>query len=306
MRKPRLTKILLVVAGIAAVLVLVLQMRRPAESAEPATPKPVTDSSRETHAEGRVMTYPGALVTVGTEVAGRLEEVRVDEKQTVRKGEVVAVLDSSEERAALGESRALAAEAAAQLRLATAELARYEPLQAAGVATKQTLDRYRSDREVALARLEVAQARVRQLESRISRSRILSPINGVVISRVAQPGESVAEQTPLLTIADLSRLRVEAEVDEYDAGRVVLGAPVRIEAEGYPGKSWRGVIEEIPDAVGGRYLKPDEPGRPVDTRVLRVKVALAEPTPLKLEQRVDVTFPPASSDAPEAAASAEK
>jgi len=61
-----------------------------------------------------------------------------------------------------------------------------------------------------------------------------------------------------------------------------------VTAEGYDGKSWTGVVEEIPDAVSGRKLKPQDPGKPEDTRVLLVKIALKEATPLKLGQRVEV------------------
>ncbi|MES1210824.1 MAG: hypothetical protein ABUL63_00690, partial [Acidobacteriota bacterium] len=82
--------------------------------------------------------------------------------------------------------------------------------------------------------------------------------------------------------------RIEAEVDEFDAGRVTLGSIVKVTAEGFAGQSWKGTVEEIPDAVVGRRLKPQDPGRPSDTRVLLVKVALGEATPLKLGQRVEV------------------
>ena len=97
---------------------------------------------------------------------------------------------------------------------------------------------------------------------------------------------------PLVTIANLDKTRVEAEVDEFDAGRVELGAEVQVTAEGFTGQSWKGTVEEIPDAVLPRRLRPQDPGRPSDTRVLLVKVALAEPTPLKLGQRVEVAIGP--------------
>ena len=83
-------------------------------------------------------------------------------------------------------------------------------------------------------------------------------------------------------------MRIEAEVDEFDAGRVALGAPVIVRAEGYNNQQWKGRVEEIPDTVVGRRLKPEDPGRPTDTRVLLVKIALDGPTPLKLGQRVEV------------------
>ena len=61
-----------------------------------------------------------------------------------------------------------------------------------------------------------------------------------------------------------------------------------ITAEGYPGRRWRGEVEEIADAVVARQTRPEDPGRPADTRVLLVRVAFREPNPLKLGQRVEV------------------
>jgi hypothetical protein len=61
-----------------------------------------------------------------------------------------------------------------------------------------------------------------------------------------------------------------------------------VRAEGYDAAGWSGTVEEIPDTVSGRRLKPQDPGRASDTRVLLVKVKLAEATPLKLGQRVEV------------------
>jgi hypothetical protein len=90
-----------------------------------------------------------------------------------------------------------------------------------------------------------------------------------------------------VTVSDLSRARIEAEVDEYDTGRVALGRPVVIRAEGFA-QSWHGKVEEIPDAVTSRRIKPQDPGRPSDTRVLLVKVAPDAPLPVKLGQRVEI------------------
>ena len=72
------------------------------------------------------------------------------------------------------------------------------------------------------------------------------------------------------------------------SGARVNGAAVTINAEGFDGKEWRGTIEEIPDAVTSRRLKPLDASKPIDTRVLLVKIALQEATPLKLGQRVEV------------------
>jgi len=91
-----------------------------------------------------------------------------------------------------------------------------------------------------------------------------------------------------VSVADLRRTRVEAEVDEYDAGRIALGQEVAISAEGFTGQSWPGKVEEIPDVVTSRRIKPQDPGRPSDTRVILVKIALSAPLPVKLGQRVEI------------------
>ena len=115
-------------------------------------------------------------------------------------------------------------------------------------------------------------------------------ISGVVTARYAQPGETVVPGAPLATIADLRRTRVEAEIDEFDVGSIALGSRAIVAAEGFPDMTWNGRVEEIPDAVAGRRLKPQDPGRPADVRVLLVKIALDAPAPLKLGQRVEVSI----------------
>ena len=128
---------------------------------------------------------------------------------------------------------------------------------------------------------------MRRLEALIAKTIITAPIDGVIVDRAVHAGETVASGDPLVTIADLSRTRVEAEIDEFDAARVHLGAAVMVAAEGFD-RPWRGTIEEIPDTVVNRRLKPQDPSKPIDTRVLLVKVAFIEHTPLKLGQRVEV------------------
>jgi RND family efflux transporter MFP subunit len=239
-------------------------------------------------AEGRLVTYPGAEVVVAPETSGTVVRLLVKEKETVRKGQVLAELKADDLRAELAEARARVAEAEADIRFADVDLDRAQKLLEAKVGTASAADRARSIRDAAHARRETAQASVNRLEALLAKTRIVSPIDGVVIARSVDAGEHLEAGSPLLTVADLEHTRVEAEVDEFDAGRVGLGSPVKVTAEGFAGRSWKGTVEEIPDAVVGRRLKPQDPGRPSDTRVLLVKVALGEGTPLKLGQRVEV------------------
>ena len=239
-------------------------------------------------AEGRLASYPGAQVEIGTEIAGTLTRVLVTEKQSVRKGDLLAELRSDDLRAELSEARARYDAARADSSLARIEYDRMAALLAARAEPQQSLDRARRNLDAASAGINLARATVDELEARIAKTRMVAPIDGVILERAAEPGETVDPGGHLFTVADLKRTRVEAEVDEFDAGRIAVGAPVEIRAEGFEGKSWRGAVEEIPDRVIPRRLKPVDPARPGDTRVLLVKIAFSEATPLKLGQRVEV------------------
>lgn len=238
-------------------------------------------------AEGRVVAYPGAEVTAGTDVSGTIDRLEVEEKESVRAGDVIAVIRADDTRAALSVARARVGEAEADIRLFEAEVARAKHLHQEDVGSKQAWDKADRDLDSARARLASAAAEVRRLEALVGKTVITAPIDGVVITRHVHPGETVEAGASIITIADLQKTRVEAEIDEFDTARIRLGAIVDITAEGFDRK-WKGTIEEIPDAVVNRRLKPQDPSKPIDTRVLLVKVAFGESTPLKLGQRVEV------------------
>jgi RND family efflux transporter MFP subunit len=222
--------------------------------------------------------------------------VRLDvrEKSNVRKGDLIAELASDELRAALAESRARVAEAEADIGYAERELRRIERLQVRLAGTQAEADARQRDLDAARARRDAGRAACDRWTAAIAKTRIAAPIDGVIVDRLVHPGETVEASARLVRIADLARLRIEAEVDEFDVHRIAPRGEVRITAEGYPGRSWRGAVEEIPDSVVPRRIRPEDPGRPTDSRVLLVKIAFAEPTPLKLGQRVEVeiTAPP--------------
>jgi HlyD family secretion protein len=286
-------RILFILAGLFLLAAMVMQTKlfdaNAMGSLEP-TRKGV--SSPPVHAriaaEGRVTTYPGAHVIVGTDAAGTLTRLLVQEKSRVVRGQIIGEIRAEDTRAALELARTRMSESEADIRLYEAELRRASNLYEQEVGTKQAVDRTKRDLESATARRETDAADVRRIEAVLHKTVIRAPISGTVLERLAQPGESLNEQVPVVSIADLRKIRIEAEVDEFDAGRVALGAPVILRAEGYNNQEWKGRVEEIPDTVVGRRLKPEDPGRPTDTRVLLVKIALDGPTPLKLGQRVEV------------------
>ena len=282
-----MTRFLYPVLGLVLLIATVAQV----SANRTKTVPPATNASIDSHpsivAEGRLVSYPDAEVTVGSDAAGTIDRLAVHEKDVVHRGDVIAVIRADDTRAALREARARVAEADADIRLYELESARARNLWDQAVGSKQAWEKAERDLDAARARRASAVADVNRLDAVIAKTIVKAPIDGTVITRSVESGERIENGAPIVTLANLDRTRIEAEVDEFDAGRVAVGASAVITAEGFD-KTWRGTIEEIPDSVVSRRLKPQDPSKPIDTRVLLVKIALGESAPLKLGQRVEV------------------
>jgi RND family efflux transporter MFP subunit len=279
---PTLT--LLAIAGLGTLGATILQAR----AASPAAPpRPHTGAADGVAAEGRVVTYPGAEVTVGADAIGRLESVRAEEGDRVRRGDTLALIDSSDLVAARQEAEARLDETLAELRLAEANAARKNRLFEERILPAHDRDEASRDVDAARARIETARATIRRLDATIARTRLSAPIDGVVTSRLVHPGQMVDRAQPAFVIADLSRLRIEGEAHEADAAGLRIGDAVEIRADGFDGV-FRGRVEEIPANVTVRRIKPQDPSRPTDTRILAIKVAFDGENPLKLGATVDL------------------
>lgn len=242
-------------------------------------------------AEGRLAAYPGADLTLASDIGGTLVGIYAQEGQAIRKGQLLVQVDPRSDEASHREALARVKELDADIAFLEREAHRQAALHRDGVASRQALDQTRNQLDLALARRDASRATAERLAVHLAKLRITAPFDGTLLTRLAQPGETVAAGSPLLRVARMERVRVEAEIDEFDLSRLRVPAPVTVRAEGMAG-SWRGHVEEIPENVVGRKLKPQDPARPSDTRILMVKVALDEPTPLKLGQRVELELAP--------------
>ena len=175
--------------GLALVIITVVQVRanRVGQAAPPVRP------SAPAHivAEGRVAAYPGAEVTVGSDVAGTIEKLDVHEQDVVHKGDVIATLRADDLRAALGEARARVGEADADIRLYQLESERAQRLFREDVGSKQAWEKSERDLDAARARRASALAEARRLEAVVAKTVIKAPIDGVVITRMRQRGETI-------------------------------------------------------------------------------------------------------------------
>jgi HlyD family secretion protein len=258
--------------------------------AGPATSKPAVGP--RVVAEGRVAVRPGAEITVGTEAGGTVVNLPASEKARVRKGDLLVEFASDDQKAALLDAEAKLSEAEAEFAYQNGEFQRRSKAKTEAKQFVTDLEGTRRDLAVADARRRSASAAIARCRSSLARTRVVSPIDGVVLARYVQLGETVPPGARLVTVCDLAKLRVEAEVDEFDADHVATGDLAVITAEGHAGETWKGLVEEVPDRVAERLVRPEDPGRPSDTRVLLVKIAPEQPLPLKLGQQVEIEIRP--------------
>jgi HlyD family secretion protein len=220
-----------------------------------------------------------ALVTVdvSSQLSGQISDVAVDYNDRVAKGDLLAVIDpqtfrtqvaSAEADLAVARSnykvqQANVAKARALLEQAKTTYARQQTLAARGNVSQSVLDQAKTDLGVAEAEINVARAQLDQAASTIkqreaaleqarinlARTEIRSPIDGVIIERAVDPGQTVAAslQAPtLFRIAqDLSHIQIEAAVDEADIGGISAGNPVTFTVDAYSGVTFDGVVEQV-------------------------------------------------------------
>ncbi len=206
---------------------------------------------------------PTTEVDVSSEMSGVVRSVNADTNSLVRRGDVLAELDTERAKAQL--DRAGASLNAAEARIADARatlaeqalaLARAETLHQKGIAAVQELDQVRAAHDRAIAALAaaeadaaVARADLALRQTDIDKSRIVSPIDGVVLKRSVEPGQTVASslQAPVLfkLAEDLRRMQLEADVDEADIGAVQTGQKASFTVDAYPGRSFPAEISTI-------------------------------------------------------------
>lgn len=210
---------------------------------------------------------PTNQVTVGSELSGTVARVLADPNDRVRKGQTLAVLDVTKLRDQTEKARAVLASARARLAQAqatetenVATLARQEEvarLSDGKVPARSELDaaraaaaRARADVAAAQASVAEAAAALRTNETDLGKAEIRSPIDGVVLSRKVEPGQTVAASftaPELFVIAeDLTRMRLKVDVAEADVGKVAPGQSVRFAVDAWPERPFRARVTKVP------------------------------------------------------------
>ena len=204
-----------------------------------------------------------STVTVGSQISGQVTDVLVDFNSPVKKGDVLARIDPSTYEAQIQQGSAQIESARASLRQAQAALRnaqldyqRKADLGGQQLVSRSDVDLARAARDQAQAQVNSAQAQIRQQTAstqttrlNLDRTVIRSPVDGVVLTRTIEPGQTVAAslQAPeLFTIAeDLAKMKIELAVDESDIGQIKQGQAVSFTADAFPDRQFRGLVEQV-------------------------------------------------------------
>lgn len=199
-------------------------------------------------ATGVLRTRVGGEVRVGAQLSGIVEKLNVVVGSKIRKGEVIATIDSRPLQARLSQARAQVAVAEQELKRAEVELARSQQLDQQRLVARSDVEDKTLGVSEARARLEKARRDAAVVETDLNYAVIRSPITGTVASVTTQEGETVAASfsTPTFaTIIEDGALELIALVDETDIGNVALGNPVTFTVESFPAREFTGRVERI-------------------------------------------------------------
>lgn len=192
---------------------------------------------------------PVTSVTVGTQVSGIVSKLYVDYNSVVKKGQVIAELDKTNLVSQLNASKATLASAQSKLNYESSNYKRYDALYKKGLVSADEYENAQLTYKQAREQVASAKEEVQRAQTNLGYATITSPIDGIVLSKAVEEGQTVAASfsTPeLFTIAqNLKEMQVVADVDEADIGDVREGERVTFTVDAYPDDTFEGTVKQV-------------------------------------------------------------
>ena len=330
---------------------LVLASKRSHETAAAAVAARANQAPALIAGPGRVEPF-SEDIKIGSELSGRLKSVNVEEGDGIHRGQVLAELENADYRAQVESSQANVVakqavlrkvvngarrqerdeawstvnEAKAVMENAQSELHRRQELFSAGVVSREELERFSRESDVARAKydvavqqhalvddhareedqalaeadLQLAQGQLAEAQARYEKTFIRSPIEGSVLRKHHRGGESVSNSStvpdPVLTVGDRKTLRVRVDVDETDVSKVRLGQKAYVTADAFGKQKFWGHVVRVGQQLGPKNVRTDEPTEKVDTKILETLVELDPGSTLPDGLRVDAFIVPDNAE----------
>ncbi len=244
-------KIILAAAVLVAALLVVLKFAAPGLQARAPEFKfaELTRGDVEETISCSGTLNPVNSVEVGTQISGIVAQVLVDYNDEVKEDQLLAVLDTAVLEEDVKEARAKLDSAQAQYGEALAEYRRHKPLLKKGYVSESEFLPISTSLQTARSGVETAKASLQRAERNLGYAHIKSPIDGVVISRNVEVGQTMAASlnapTLFVIAGNLSNMEIIAQVDESDVSLVKEGQEVRFEVQSFPDRDFPGVVEKI-------------------------------------------------------------
>ncbi len=246
----KLSKVWLIVAGVIIIALAVYALsgskKKEEISFETVAVAPANIMNSIT-ATGTI--EPVTSVTVGTQVSGIVSKLYVDYNSVVKKGQVIAELDKTNLMSQLNTAKTQLATAQSQLNYQTTNFNRYKTLYQKGLVAADEYDNAKLSYTQAKEQVASAKEEVQRAQTNLGYATITSPIDGVVLSKSVEEGQTVAASfsTPeLFKIAqDLTNMQVVADVDEADIGDVKEGERVSFTVDAYPDDTFEGTVKQV-------------------------------------------------------------
>ena len=291
-------------------------------------------------------------IKIGSELSGRLKSVFVEEGDIIHRSQILAELENADYRAQVQSAKASVAakqavlrkvingarhqerdeawssvnEARAVMDNSESEMNRRQKLYNAGVVSREEMERYarqadvakaqyqskveqhslvddharEEDRSLAEADLQLAQAQLEEAQARYDKTFIRAPIDGAVLRKHHRSGESVSNSStvpdPILTIGDRKTLRVRVDVDETDVGKVRVGQKAYVTADAFGKQKFWVRVVRVGQQLGPKNVRTDEPAEKIDTKILETLVELDPGAQLPDGLRVDAFIVPESGE----------
>ena len=250
--RARQTKRLWLVAVIASAVGLGWYLNRPAGGTFEYETSPVSRGALTQVVTASGQLNPVVKVEVGSQISGIIEKLLADFNSPVKEGQVIAQLDAATYQANLIQANGNLASVKAALELAQLNADRAKALQADKLSAKAEYEKAMADLHQAEAAVMISEGALKKAQVDLARCTIYAPIDGIVISRNVNVGQTVAASlsapTLFLIANDLSKVQIEADVAEADIGLVRVAQDVEFTVDAFPGQTFQGKVTQVRNA----------------------------------------------------------
>lgn len=247
-------KKIIIIAAIVIVLAVMIYVNLTSgkKAIEVQTEKVFRDDVTQT-VTGNGKIYPVTEVNISARVAGEILEIRAEEGDSVKAGQVLVRLDNQQYKAMLDRQKSNILGARAAVKLAKNALKRAKELYQQNLISLAELENAQAQYDQAVSQLQQAEAGLKEAEDALQKTILKSPMDGIVIRKNKEKGEialgSQFQEDVILVIADLSEMEARVEVNENDIINVSLGDTAEVEIDAFPDTTFKGIVYEIANSA---------------------------------------------------------